>query len=174
MGLFDSTGPASGPAEVELAEHLETHPMLTIIEGIILNQDDKWISKRTDYYDSGERTVHIGTDCFRISTKRRELGFYTNNLGECRLQLDDTAPEAIFVAFTDYIFEPLHIYKASNGKTVNENRVVYLWALTVQKLLREKIPDADFNFVTDAGKCGIKAFTYKLPELKTLDWLKQD
>lgn len=171
MGIFDVNGPANGPAEVELAEHLKTHPMLEIIENIIFDEDNEWIAKRTGYYDSGDRTVHIGTDCFRISAKRRELVFCENGLAECHLQLDNIDPESIFISFSGFAISPLHEYRASCGKIVKESRVVYLWALTVQNFFRSKFPDAEFHIISEAGKGGINAFMYRLPKFEVLDWL---
>lgn len=173
MGLFDSNGPANGPAETELAEQLKIHPFLYIIEKILSDEDNKWISKRTDYYDHGQISVYISKNYFCISAKMRELNFYRNGQGDCRLQLDDVEePVVCSTTLTDFGYEPLHYYAASNGKTVKEDRVVYLWALTVQNFMREKLPDAEFHILGAAGNNGIKVFTYTLPQLEMLDWLK--
>lgn len=173
MGLFDSNGPASGPAEIELAEQLKTHPFFYIIEKILSDEDHNWISECTDYYDHGQRSVYISKNYFCISAKKRELHFYTNGQGGCRLQLDDVEePLSCSTTLTDFGYAPLHYYAASNGKTVNEERVVYLWGLAVQNFMREKLPDAEFHILGAAGNNGIKVFTYTLPQSEMLDWLE--
>ena len=161
MGLFDSGNKEQ--AEAEVLQALTKHPMLGNIMAI-LNGELLWPTQCTGYYDTRKRTVMVGRDLFCIKMQNQALK--ANEKGE--VTLTDEEPEFVFLTYTQFGYNPLHMYTASNGKTVNLDRVISIWAKVLSDALKAEFPDGEFeNIIMNED---VARFTYKVPALAMKDW----
>ena len=166
MGLFDGKAKKES-AENEVLQKLSQIPLLDLlIENVLLEDEDPWITMGQGYYDNCKRVVKIGPDSFEIEWSNYHDEAYIGNDGQRHTQKVEEVHGHVGYSYTKSGYLPLHSYKYDNGnKEVPTDRVCYLWASIIRERMMEKMPQCKFGEVNDNA-----SFTYTVPSLSFKDW----
>lgn len=166
MGLFDGKAKQQS-AENEVMQKLSQVPLLEIlIQNILEEEDEPWIQRGQNYYDSCQRTVTVEPDVFEIKLSSYHDEPYVGNDGQRHIQHVEDVHGRVAYSYTKSGYLPLHSYSYNDGKKeISTKRICYLWASIVHERMSAKMPDCKFNNVNEDA-----TFTYTVPSLSFKDW----
>lgn len=166
MGLFDGKAKKES-AENEVLQKLSQVPLLDLlIENVLHEENEPWITMGQSYYDSCRRVVKIEPDGFEIKWSSYHDEPCIGSDGQRRIEKVEDVHGQVGYSYTKSGYLPLHGYKYDNGnKEVPTNRVCCLWASIIRERMMATMPQCRFGEVNDNA-----TFSYTVPGLSFKDW----